>query len=341
MSPIVLLLIAVAVFVLWHFLPQTEKRPPEPKPRYRLDPRVRPDELQWQSFVEEHCESPAETAFLRAMIEAFDMRPEGGSLMAEDVRLDFQVEEGRYRVDFLVNEWLVVEIDGAAYHSSPEAKSRDQMRDRYFEGLGYSVLRIPAKLVFQTPAQAVGQVRSALGVGKRKVEAPASNSAKPNGFTRLAKTAAAFSQSVELAERKHAVTKALSNCELAVSAEKSTLDAAFDLAKQRMEHAAWVDGLTADGLDLYEQCLADIEEGVATDDPSPTPSTHRKFETPATTGDPWVDAKVAECFPLHVDRRAATLQSMKARLAGDPAVRAHMRTALMDLGREDLWVHVS
>ena len=323
MSPIVLLLIAVAAFVLWHFLPQTEKRPPEPKPRYRLDPRVRPDELQWQSFVEEHCESPAETAFLRAMIEAFDMKPEGGSLMAEGVRLDFQVEEGRYRVDFLVNEWLVVEIDGAAYHSSPEAKSRDQMRDRHFEGLGYSVLRIPARLVFQTPAQAIAQVRSALGVGKRKVEPPAATTVKANGF------------------KNHAVSKALSDCELAVAAELSTLDAAFDLAKQRMEHAAWLGELSEEGLSIFKQSLLDIE-GLTSPADEPAPSNGpRKFEAPAPTGDEWVDAKVAECFPLHVARRAAIFQSMKTKLAGDPAVRAHMRCALMDLGRDDLWLRVS
>lgn len=78
------------------------------------------------------------------MIEAYQLAPRFGSLVGKDLKLDFQVEEGRYRADFLANDWLVIEIDGAAWHSSPEAQARDQLRDTYFEGLGYTVLRIPA-----------------------------------------------------------------------------------------------------------------------------------------------------------------------------------------------------
>lgn len=36
--------------------------------------------------------------------------------------------DGRYRIDFLVAEGFAVEVDGYAYHWSPEAKSRDESR---------------------------------------------------------------------------------------------------------------------------------------------------------------------------------------------------------------------
>ena len=35
---------------------------------------------------------------------------------------------GQYRIDFLIAPGLVVEVDGFAYHWSPEAKARDEAR---------------------------------------------------------------------------------------------------------------------------------------------------------------------------------------------------------------------
>lgn len=329
MSLLILALVVVSIFILWHFMPQTERKPPQPSPRFRLDPRVHSDEELWQSFVEEHCESPAEIAFLRAMIEAHAMRPEAGSLVANGLRLDFQVEEGRYRTDFLVNRWLVVEIDGAAYHSSPEAKARDQARDRYFEGLGYTVLRLPAKLVFQTPNEAVKAVNSALALGKR--EAP-----PPPAVTKVSW------------DKKRAVGQALAGAELVVSTEHTTLAAALDLARQRAEHASWLASLTEEGLAEYEQAVADIKVAV-TDGHSESPSRaahpqatkQRLFQTPSKTGDEWIDERVAEGFRLLTERRLANFQSVRTKLATDASIRPHMRLALADLGHEELWASVS
>ena len=249
MSILVLLIIAVAAFVLWHFLPQTEARAPRPSPKYRRDARITPDQIRWQSFVEEHCESPAEISFLRAMIEAFNMNPQNGSLVADGVRLDFQVEEGRYRVDFLANEWLVIEIDGAAYHSSPEAKARDGARDRYFEGRGYSVLRIPAKLVFESPHLAVKQVKTALTVGKRTLQSPQSTTVANNGFARLAQTNAALIRSMEKAEKAQAIRQASMVADAAAAKEKQALE----LTVLQAEHYRYLASLSADEkADYYE-----------------------------------------------------------------------------------------
>jgi hypothetical protein len=79
---------------------------------------------------------------------------------------------GRYRLDFFANGWLVIEIDGAAYHSSLDDVARDETRDAYLKSYDYTVLRIPAKVVFSTPLQAVAKVRSALAEGRGAASQP-------------------------------------------------------------------------------------------------------------------------------------------------------------------------
>lgn len=116
----------------------------------------------WITYFLPLCESPAESAFLEAMIRAHGLVPNKGLLQGADLTLDLQVKIPPYRADFLVNRWLVVEIDGATYHSSPEAIERDKKRDEFMQDDGYSVLRIPASVVFATPNEAVDRVRAML-----------------------------------------------------------------------------------------------------------------------------------------------------------------------------------
>lgn len=118
------------------------------------------------------CESPAETAFLDAMVSAYDLQTGPGAIEGRGLRLRNQISMGRlrihrnhassqYRADFLVDEKLVVEIDGATYHSSPEAIARDQQRDVDIRREGYTVLRIPAQVVFQNSVETVKRVEAA------------------------------------------------------------------------------------------------------------------------------------------------------------------------------------
>ena len=65
------------------------------------------------------CDSPAEVAFLDIMVQHYELKP--------------------------VDECLIVEIDGAAYHTSKEAVARDTRRDKYIRRQGFRILRIPAK----------------------------------------------------------------------------------------------------------------------------------------------------------------------------------------------------
>lgn len=116
----------------------------------------------WITYFLPFCESPAESAFLEAMIRAHDLVPDKGLLQGVGLKLELQVKIPPYRADFLINRWLVVEIDGATYHSSPEAIERDKARDEFMQDDGYSVLRIPASVVFATPDEAVDRVKAML-----------------------------------------------------------------------------------------------------------------------------------------------------------------------------------
>jgi very-short-patch-repair endonuclease len=119
-------------------------------------------EYKYEDFIA-RCESPAEEALLDGMNKVLGLKPiselrlSGGGTI-----LDMQVVIGRYRVDFLVNRKLVVEVDGAAYHSSPEAIKRDASRDAYMRGIGYYIIRIPARDVFADRIKAAKLVLEAI-----------------------------------------------------------------------------------------------------------------------------------------------------------------------------------
>ena len=120
-----------------------------------------PSEDRWLDSFHKICESPAEITFLDAMIFAFNLKPENGLLVGSGLKLQMQVPVSRYRLDFLVDKNLIVEIDGAAYHSSPEAVLRDRTRDAFLTGEGFKTLRIPAKIALYDPTETVSRVRNA------------------------------------------------------------------------------------------------------------------------------------------------------------------------------------
>ena len=118
------------------------------------------------------CESPAEEAFFDAMVSAYNLKAGPGCLAGNGIRLKTQIGLGQLRIgrstvwsefrgDFLVDDKLVVEIDGAKWHGSPEAKARDAQRDKAIQAEGYTVLRIPASVVFNDPDEAVRRVDEA------------------------------------------------------------------------------------------------------------------------------------------------------------------------------------
>lgn len=164
-------LLAVAAFLGYALSRDLSNLEPERLPV--SDPRrvVRPSDPDWRNAFMQACESPAESAFLTAMIEHNQLLPSNGLLQNDALQLDMQVPIGRYRADFVINARLVVEIDGAAYHGSPEAKARDAERDQWMQSEGYHVLRIAAKTALSYPRKATSEVERAIAAhGTHKQE---------------------------------------------------------------------------------------------------------------------------------------------------------------------------
>lgn len=134
--------------------------PLSPQPRTRRS--VTREDDNWRELFIAACESPAEQLFLETMIDEFKLTPKNGELISPTLTLAMQVSCGRYRFDFVANGRQVIEIDGAQWHSSPEAIERDRIRDNYSVEHGYRVLRIPAKTVFRAPSEAIAVVKDAL-----------------------------------------------------------------------------------------------------------------------------------------------------------------------------------
>ena len=83
----------------------------------------------WLSRIDGVCESGTESIFW------FRMSPLGFPLKRQ-VKI-----AGVGRVDFLVGSRLIVEVDSARYHTSPEDYERDRRRDALLSALGYRVHR--------------------------------------------------------------------------------------------------------------------------------------------------------------------------------------------------------
>jgi very-short-patch-repair endonuclease len=72
-----------------------------------------------------------------------------------DIPFAFQYDIGPYRVDFLIDGHLILEIDGS-HHS--QRKEYDANRDRYLERMGYEVLRVPIWLIAIDPGAVIDTI---------------------------------------------------------------------------------------------------------------------------------------------------------------------------------------
>lgn len=118
-----------------------------------------------------HCESPIEELLLAALyldhdIHEFDvvfmgdLCPSDGFVRGETIYIYQQARVGEYRTDFLIHDcscpldvkdprWMVVECDGHNFHEkTKEQARRDKKRDRYFQSIGYKVLRFTGSEIY-------------------------------------------------------------------------------------------------------------------------------------------------------------------------------------------------
>ena len=209
--------------------PKIENIPP---PRTWVD--ATPADSDWLDLFLKGCESPAEEQFLQAMVKEFDLYPNKGTLIAPRLSMEMQFTFQNYRFDFVLNGKYIVEIDGATYHSSPEQVERDRIRDEFSVANGYSVLRIPASVVFNNPAKAIRRVKdfafksttaAAEPIAKRTPrQKPVSHYLGDftKGVSSFARGVSNFTQSISDASLKQATT---SNFREAISREQIFLDA--------------------------------------------------------------------------------------------------------------------
>ena len=72
------------------------------------------------------------------------------------------------RVDFLLGRFLIVEIDGFAFHSKREDMLRDRTRNNLSAVRGYTVLRYMPEHIWFDPGRVISEITTVLAAGPRK-----------------------------------------------------------------------------------------------------------------------------------------------------------------------------
>jgi len=62
-----------------------------------------------------------------------------------------QIVIGIYRVDFVADDNVVIEIDGHDYHKTKEQRESDYKRERYLMRKGFTVIRFTGTEVYLSP----------------------------------------------------------------------------------------------------------------------------------------------------------------------------------------------
>ena len=106
------------------------------------------------SRVDGICESGTETLVWQRLGRSLDLRRQA-------------VIAGVGRVDFVLGDRLVVEVDGFAYHSDPAQFEADRRRDAVLSTLGYRVLRFSYHQVLDRWTEVEAAIHAAVARGDR------------------------------------------------------------------------------------------------------------------------------------------------------------------------------
>ena len=90
---------------------------------------------------------------------------------ANGIAFDAQVQiPGIGRVDFLIEGFLIVEVDGFAFHSTRKALRQDLARNNASTVHGYAVLRYPPEVIWFNPEQVLAEIRAVLASRKASAQ---------------------------------------------------------------------------------------------------------------------------------------------------------------------------
>jgi len=76
-------------------------------------------------------------------------------LCKNGIKFKYQYPIGQYRVDYLIGDWLIIELDGPQHE-----KNRDEIRDKYLQKMGYGVLRVPLPTVALDPDAVIREIKA-------------------------------------------------------------------------------------------------------------------------------------------------------------------------------------
>jgi len=310
--------IAAAFFAYTTFQAFPDPEPETPENMYRTrQSTVTADDPEWREYFLAACESPAETAFLEAMIKGYDLKPDKGILVGAGIELDMQTEYKPYRLDFLVNKWL-------------------------------AVLRIPAKVVFQKPTEAVSRVRAAIANGRpaRRVAVKAAPISVAKTFTNSMSAFGKFMDDVDAhVTREKAIQEALGPPRQTFDTEKMVIDSGLENAKKAI---ALEDELSANPnlRKHFEEYHAGFEALLK--------STRSKYDRgqsgtiiispiswPKAHPDPDLNATIMDMyFKLNGDR-TRYFNEVRQQISKDPRLSLHVRSHLENLGCHSSWKEIS
>lgn len=124
-----------------------------------LRKQINASESAWQNYTGffQRCGSEPEIRLLKDLILAADLKPYNNTLLGKILVIP-QAKILTYRVDFLVDNRLVVEVDGESYHCNPTSFEADRLRDQDLILNGYQPIRFTAKQILRDSASAASKV---------------------------------------------------------------------------------------------------------------------------------------------------------------------------------------
>lgn len=132
--------------------------------------------LKLMSFAEiEHLFGSAPDS-LQRLLGRLDARAESGPesmmrfrLQSKNVDLEIQVEiDGVGRVDMLIGQWLIIEIDGYEYHGGKPMFTKDRLRFAAAHNLGYTPLGFSYEQVVFDQAATLDRIMTAIRNGAHR-----------------------------------------------------------------------------------------------------------------------------------------------------------------------------
>lgn len=98
----------------------------------------------------ELCESEPEAILLQDFICFFGFKATSDIVLKnKNIEVRSQVHILDYRVDFLLNDKLIIEVDGRSYHDNEYSFEYDKYRDQSLMAYGYKVVRLPAVQIYK------------------------------------------------------------------------------------------------------------------------------------------------------------------------------------------------